>query len=148
MPTHTLTRRVQHRRSHRLRRARGFSLIELMVVITIIALLSGVVALNLFGAVGEAKRTTAEEHITQYATALDLYKLEKGRYPNELRELTQATKRNPDGFVKRIRKDPWENDYVYQRVDRGYTLISYGADGAEGGEGDDEDVDPFNEDDE
>jgi general secretion pathway protein G len=137
-----------HSLSRHLRRSRGFNLIELMVVITIIALLSGVVALNLFGAVGDAKRTKSAQDIALFATALDLYKLEKGRYPNELRELTQATKRNPDGFVKKIRKDPWENDYVYQRADRGYTLISYGADGAEGGEGEDADVNPLEDEDE
>lgn len=131
--------------SSALRRSRGFSLIELMVVITIIALLSGVVALNLFGAVGDAKRTTAKGDIATLSAALDLYKLDKGRYPGELSELRQPTKKNPDGFIKKLNKDPWGNPYDYQRLDRGYKLVSFGADGAAGGEGEDADVDPLNE---
>lgn len=131
--------------ARRLRRNRGFNLIELMVVITIIALLAGVVALNLFGAVEDAKRTKAKDDIANMSTALDLYKLEKGRYPSELRELTQPTKKHPDGIMKKLPKDPWDNDYVYEKRDRSYLLKSLGADGADGGEGEDADVDPLNE---
>ena len=85
-------------------------------------------ALNLFGAVEDAKRTKAKDDIANMGTALDLYKLEKGRYPSELRELTQPTKKNPDGLLKKLPKDPWDNDYIYEKRDRTYLLKSLGAD--------------------
>jgi len=121
---------------------RGFSLIELMVVITIIAMLAGGVALYLFGALEEARAARAKSDITKFGSALAMYKLKSGKYPETLEDLTKPLKGMKKGFVEdAIPKDPWDNDYVYQRTDSGYELKSLGADGQEGGEGEDADID-------
>lgn len=129
------------------RRVEGFSLIELMVVITILALLAGVVSVRLFSAAGQARRTVAKTDIASIGKALGFYKLEKHKYPSELRELLEPTKNWAKGFVERIPKDPWGNDYLYQRQDaETFLLKSLGANGQEGGEGEDADISNQDED--
>lgn len=123
------------------KRNRAFSLVELMVVITIIAMLAGGVAIALFSALGDARRAKAESDIADLGKAISLYRMKEGKLPETLEDLKKPIKGYPNGVVEEeIPQDPWGNDYDYQRAEGGYELRSLGADGAEGGEGDDEDI--------
>ena len=119
--------------------SKGFTLIELMVVMVIIGLLAATVVPKFFGQVDKAMQQDAQAQIELLGQALDLYRLEKHKYPTSDEGL--------DAFKsylkKSIPKDPWGNDFIYEspgKEGRGYDLISYGADNAEGGEGTDLDI--------
>lgn len=128
---------------------RGFSLIEMLVVLMIIGLLAALVGPKLFGKVGKARRQAAKAQITMLGTALDAFRLDVGRYP-ETGEGLQALRTAPGGIEawdgpyldKEIPKDPWKNDYVYfcPGEHGEYDLMSYGADGSQGGEKDNKDI--------
>ncbi len=135
------------------KKALGFTLIEIMVVVVIISVLIGLVAPNILGRVDEARVTAAGADISTLAQALDMYRIDNGHYPTTDQGLesliakptgTPEPRRwNPDGYLKknRLPKDPWDNDYLYlRRADRKYELYSLGADGREGGEGYDADI--------
>lgn len=131
------------------RRALGFTLIELMIVLFILGLLAALVAPRLMGRVGKAKTKTAAAQIQLLATALDLFYLDVGRYPTE-EEGLQALYQRPANLPrwagpylnKAVPKDPWGNPYVYKCPgERGsYDLTSLGADGTPGGEGENQDI--------
>jgi general secretion pathway protein G len=135
-------------------RRRGFTLIELIVVIVVLGLLAGLVAPQIFGRVSEAKAVTARTQIELLATALDSYRLDNGGYPTTaqgLAALTQAPTSAPvptswrgPYLRKAVPLDPWGRAYVYaspgERNPRGFDLHSLGRDGQVGGEGEDADV--------
>ena len=124
------------------KRTIAFTLVELMIVITIIAILTGGVALYLFGRVGQARITKARADLVQLEEALAFYKLKAGKYPEALEALAQPLEGEEEALVKggSIPKDPWGNDYVYRKLEKGFELKSLGGDGAEGGEGENADV--------
>lgn len=127
----------------------GFTLAELMVVITIIVLLVGLVAPRLFPKLAKGKQGAAKAQIELMGQGLDSFRLDAGRYPTT-QEGLNALVQNPgtdkwDGpYFKKttIPKDPWDRPYVYQSpgVNGEYDLSSYGRDGLAGGEGEDSDI--------
>jgi general secretion pathway protein G len=131
-------------------RPRGFSLIELLVVLVILGLLAGLVGPRITKYLGESKTKTARVQVEELAAALDLYKLEVGRYPTT-RQGLQALVEQPEGVEgwagpylkkRRLPNDPWGNTYQYRFPGQfsDFDLFSLGADNAEGGEGEDADI--------
>lgn len=128
---------------------KGFTMIELMVVIVILGILAAIIAPRLVGRTDEARITKARVDITNLETALKLYKLDNGVYPTTeqgLQALVEAPEtgtapRNwrEGGYLEknRVPKDPWGNEFVYLSpgVNGEFDLSSYGADGLAGGEG-------------
>jgi general secretion pathway protein G len=134
----------------RIRGQRGFSLIELLVVIIILGLIAGLVGPRLFGRVGQSKQATAKAQIELLGAALDQYRLDVGSYPPTSIGLDGLVKNpnvpNWDGpYLKKnaVPNDPWGKPYVYKCCpgDHGeYDIVSYGADGTPGGEGENADA--------
>ncbi|MBK8070146.1 MAG: type II secretion system major pseudopilin GspG [Rhodanobacteraceae bacterium] len=132
------------------RAQRGFTLLEIMVVVAIIAILSTVVVVNLVGRVDEAKISRATSDIQSLASALQLYKMDNGQYPSTqqgLEALMQRPSGNPPApnwkpYVSKLPTDPWNQPYQYlspgQRGD--FDVYSMGADGKPGGEGEGADI--------
>jgi general secretion pathway protein G len=119
--------------------SKGFTLIELMVVMVIIGLLAATVVPKFFGQVDKAMQQDAQAQIELLGQALDLYRLEKHKYPTSDEGL-EAIK---SYLKKNVPNDPWGNAYIYEspgKEGRGYDLISLGGDNVEGGEGTDMDI--------
>jgi general secretion pathway protein G len=128
---------------------RGFSLIELMIVMVILGLLASLVGPAMFKKLGTAKQKTAKTQIEMLMTALDSYRLDIGHYPSQ-QEGLEALVINPgdekwDGpyLAKGLPRDPWDNPYHYQNPgEHGgeVEIYSYGNDNRPGGEKEDADV--------
>ena len=118
--------------------SKGFTILEIIVVIVIIGLLWALVATNFMGKVDQARQVDALAQIGLLGQALDLYRLEKGKYPSN----EEGLKAIQSYLKKELPKDPWGNDYHYKHPgDHGdYDLVSYGADNTEGGEDNDLDI--------
>ena len=132
------------------RRARGMTLIEILVVLVLIGIVLGIVGGNFIGRGEKAKADAAKIEIGQIGQALDLYKLEIGRYPSSSEGL-QALVAAPSGTANwngpywkksQIPKDPWGNDYRYTAPGQkgAYDIVSLGADAKEGGDGANKDI--------
>ena len=133
---------------------RGFTLIEIMLVMVILGILAGLIIPRIMGRPEEARRTKARIQIESIETALKLYKLDNGLYPTTEQGL-QALVEPPSvgklagawregGYLEkgRVPKDPWDNEYVYlcPGIHGDLDLVSYGSDGETGGEGKDMDI--------
>jgi general secretion pathway protein G len=134
---------------------RGFTLLEILIVITILGILASLVAVKLMDRPGEARALKAQMDIQTLETALKLYKLDNAFYPTTEQGLMGLveqpttgripTKWREGGYLEKgvLPKDPWGNDYLYLSPgvhNRDFDLWSYGADGEEGGEGEEADV--------
>ena len=128
-------------------RLRGFTLIELIVVIALIAVLAAVVAPNLLGKADEAKRKSAAVQIEKLGNTIELYHVENGRYPEKLVDLIERPANTDTWNGPYLRKksqllDPWGHEIVIDVPGEhgSFDVISYGADGRAGGDGDDADI--------
>lgn len=134
----------------------GFTLIEIMVVMVIIAILGALIGPQILGRVDEARVTKAQQDIRVLSNALDLYRMDNFKYPTTDQGLEALVRKPSDpsirnwksgGYVQKLSKDPWGNDYLYlQPGTRGgaFDLYSLGADGQPGGEGTDADIGNWN----
>lgn len=134
---------------------RGFTLLEILIVITILGILASLIAVRIMDRPGEARTTKAQLDIGTLENAIKLFKLDSAFYPTTeqgLRSLVEQpsigrlpTKWREGGYLEKgvLPKDPWGNDYMYMSPgvhNREFDIWSYGGDGEEGGEGEDADV--------
>ncbi|HOU77885.1 MAG TPA: type II secretion system major pseudopilin GspG [Syntrophales bacterium] len=136
------------------RNNRGFTLIELMVVIVILGILAGLIIPRIMGRPDEARRAKARVQIESLGTALKLYKLDNGNYPTTEQGLQALVEAPASGALaknwrqggylegNKVPKDPWDRDFVYisPGTHGDFDLSSYGADGEPGGEGKNKDI--------
>jgi general secretion pathway protein G len=132
------------------RPARGFTLIEVMVVIVILGVLAALVVPKVMGRPDEARVVAARQDIGAIMAALKLYKLDNRRYPTAEQGLGALAKKpgeppvpeNWKSYLERLPADPWGNPYQYLNpgLDGEIDVMSYGADGKPGGEGVDADI--------
>ena len=128
--------------------AHGFTLLELMVVLAILALLGGLVGPKVLDYLGKAKSRTAIVQIAELEKTLDNFKLDVGRYPTAEEGLDALVKRPASAnlwsgpYIKEVPKDPWNNPYKYANpgAGGGVEILSLGADGIAGGDGENADV--------
>ena len=123
----------------------GFTLVEMLVVITIIGLIMALVAPRVLGYLSESKAKAAKIQIESFGSALDLFYLDSGRYPTGSEGLVVLVQRPGNApawngpYLKGgvVPADPWGNAYVYRAPGQhgAYEILSYGADGQEGGTG-------------
>lgn len=161
----SLASRISHHASrHLLRNARGFTFIEIMVVVAILAILAALVIPRIMGRTDDAKRTAAKVQIRNIEGALQLYKLDNGVYPSTEQGL-KALIEKPSvgvipkkwkigGYLPKLPEDPWQNPYKYvspsqKRTPSGsplgeYEIMSLGTDGEVGGEGINADITNLN----
>jgi general secretion pathway protein G len=132
------------------RRSRGFSLLELVIVLIILGTIMAFLAPRIFGNVERANQQLAKAKMEQLSGQLEIMRLEVGRYPNS-QEGLRALVEKPSGmerwngpYIKDATtlKDPWGNDFKYTApgASRPFDLVSMGADGREGGEGENKDI--------
>jgi general secretion pathway protein G len=135
-----------------IRKARGFTLLEIMVVVVILGILGALIVPQMFGQVDKARVAKARQDLKTIEAALEMYRLDNFRFPSTdqglkalIEKPADSSVRNwkPGGYIKDLEKDPWDNDYRYaypgthgKEID----LFSYGADNQEGGEGNDADI--------
>lgn len=117
-------------------RARGLTLIEIMVVIGILAVMGAAVAVAVIPQFEEAKRKTAKSDIRAIENGLKLFYVKNGKYPDTNTGLQVLV----DQQILESVKDPWGNPYIYKVEGGKPVIISYGKDGAPGGEGNDADI--------
>ncbi len=136
--------------SQKRKKGNGFTLIELLIVMVIIGLLAAFVVPKFIGRIGESKQITTKAQIELLSTALEMYRLDTGKYPPQGEGLKALINKSGEvnnwkgPYLKKnvIPKDPWGAEYVYKHPGEhgDYDILSYGADGNEGGTDEDADV--------
>lgn len=134
--------------------ARGFTLIEIMVVVVILGLLAAIVAPNVMRRIDDAQIAKVKQDLRSYETALNLYRMDNFRYPTTDQGLSALVARPGEarnwregGYLSGgLRQDPWGNDYRYQSPGSHgeFDIYTLGADNQEGGEGINADIGNWN----
>ncbi|WP_253190545.1 type II secretion system major pseudopilin GspG [Sphingomonas sp. LM7] len=129
----------------------GFTLLEMMIVLVIIAVIAGLITVNVMGRPDEAKATTTKSSISSIGAALKMYRLDSGSYPTTeqgLKALVERPTTAPvpgswaqGGYLSAPALDAWQKPYDYQSDGMTFTIRSLGRDGKPGGEGVDADID-------
>jgi general secretion pathway protein G len=134
------------------RKPLGFTLIEILVVVSILAILGALIVPKIMDRPNEARVVAAKQDIATVVAALKLYKLDNGRYPTteqSLKALVEKPTSDPvpanwkgGGYLEKMPKDSWGHDYLYLNpgIKKEIDVMSYGADGQQGGEGFDADI--------
>jgi len=135
---------------------KGFTLVEIMVVVLILAVLAAIVVPKLMMNPDKAKVTAAKVQIRNLEEALHMYKLDNGIYPSTEQGLDALVTKptigdipksyRDGGYLSKVPKDPWGHNYVYTSpgAHGDFDLVSYGADGEQGGEGVNADIQNWN----
>ena len=138
------------------REQRGFTLLEVMVVVVILGILAALVVPKIISRPDEARIIAAKQDIASLMQAIKLYRLDNQRYPTTEQGLQALLAKpvtapiplnwKPGGYIERLPKDPWGSPYQYLNpgVRGEIDVFSYGADGAPGGEGNDADIGSWN----
>lgn len=130
---------------------RGFTLIEIMVVVVIIGILAALVGPKLFGQVDRARISAAKAEISTIENAMKFYRLDNFTYPSSEQGVEALVTKpndpsvknwNPGGYLERLPTDPWGNPYIYRNpgTQGEIDVLTLGADGVEGGEGNNADI--------
>jgi general secretion pathway protein G len=122
---------------------RGFSLMELMVVITILGILAVLVVQNVFPMIGQSKINAAKSDIKTIVQSVNMYRMHHNKLPESLAVLVEPNPKNlNEPYIEGdgVPLDPWDNEYLFKKDGSKFEILSLGADGVEGGEGEDEDI--------
>jgi general secretion pathway protein G len=149
-----MTKRLQHARCRSQRRGEeGFTLVEMLVVITIIGLIMALVGPRVLNYLAESKVKAARIQVESFASSLDLFYLDNGRYPSTSEGLTALAQRPGSAeawngpYVRSglVPNDPWGHAYIYRSPGEhgAYDIVSYGSDGQQGGTGTAEDIESW-----
>lgn len=133
--------------NNRSRMRKGFTLIELVVVILILAILAALIVPRIVGRSDDAQRAKALSDISTLRNQVQMFRTDVGSYPESLLDLRTQPSEGADGWRgpyldKELPTDPWGNEYDYQVTSDGenFTIVSYGKDGAPGGDGNNSDI--------
>lgn len=133
--------------------SKGFTLVEIMVVVVIIGILAAFVVPNIAGEPGRARIIKAQQDIRSIEAALEMYKVDNYNYPSTddgLEALVsapaEAANWKEGGYIKKVKKDPWQRAYLYlfPGENGSVDIFSYGRDGRPGGQGEDADIGNWN----
>lgn len=132
---------------------KGFTLIEVMIVVVILGVLATMVMPKILDKPEQARRTKAKVDIRSIQSALAMFKADTGRFPTTAEGLQALVAGagirgyNPNGYLERVPTDPWGNKFIYLSPgvhNKDYDLVSYGKDGEQGGTGDNADIESWN----
>jgi general secretion pathway protein G len=126
---------------------KGMTLLEIMIVLVILGGLIAVLATTVQGSLKKAKMKQAKIQMSEYGKALDMYYTDCNQYPTTEEGMaalmtapSTCTNWGPDPYLKKVQKDPWNGDFIYESQGNAYTLKSLGSDHREGGTGDAQDI--------
>ncbi|MCY4656391.1 MAG: type II secretion system major pseudopilin GspG [Gammaproteobacteria bacterium] len=127
------------------KKEKGFTLLEILMVVVIIGILAVLIVPNIVGRGEEARITATKSDLRTIGNALEMYRLDNSYYPStsqglealvsEPSGIPEARNWRQGGYLKKKPVDQWSNDYVYTNEGMNFEIVSYGADGQEGGEG-------------
>lgn len=133
-----------------LQSARGFSLIEILIALTLLAIAGTFVAGKIFDQLHEGKVSSTKIQMNNLADRLKEFRRHCGQYPTTEQGLEalvskpstgrECPRYAPNGYIDAVPKDPWDNDYYYESNGKEFNIISYGNDGQEGGQGEEADI--------